>query len=67
MIINDTLAPQTSRITAGPWKHRGSIIVSYQLPNGQVKTVHIPQDLVALADRVDALEARLGPPTEPAP
>jgi hypothetical protein len=59
--MTDTLAAQTSRITAGPWKHRGSIIVSFQIANGQVETVRIPEDLVALQARVTALEARVAP------
>ena len=63
MMSSTTLAPQMTRITAGAWTHRGSLIVSYQMPDGQVKTVRIPQDLVALQARVDALEARLGPMT----
>jgi hypothetical protein len=63
MMPGSTLVPQMTRITAGPWQHRGSLVVSFQLPDGQVKTVRIPQDLVALQARVEALEARLGPPT----
>jgi hypothetical protein len=61
-MMNSTLAPQTSRITAGPWTHRGRIFVDVMLGDGTAVSVVVPDDLVALIARVDALEAKLEPP-----
>ncbi len=57
MTMSNALAPPTSRITAGPWMHRGQLKLSLVLDDGSHISVTLPDDLWALQARVAALEA----------
>ena len=56
-MINSTLTPSTTRITGGPWIHRGQLIIAFQLDDGTVLRLTLPDDWQALVARVEALEA----------
>jgi hypothetical protein len=56
-MIDNTQSPQTTRITGGPWLHRGQLHISLVLDDGSLVKVVLPDDLWALMNRVSALEA----------
>jgi hypothetical protein len=63
-MMDNTQSPQTTRITSGPWLHRGQLLISLMLDDGSLMRVTLPDDLMALIRRVAALEAAaLRPPT----
>jgi hypothetical protein len=55
----DTLQTSLERRTGGPWTHTGRLVIRFQLDDGTLHTVTLPDDLVALQARLAALE---GPP-----
>jgi hypothetical protein len=54
----DTLQTSLERRTGGPWTHTGRLVVRFQLDDGTLASVTLPDDWLALVARVSALEAQ---------
>jgi hypothetical protein len=52
----DTRIALTEHRTGGLWTHAGRLVVRFQLDDGSVEVVTLPDDLVALRARLEALE-----------